>query len=343
MDNTSPSLRTKAIFWLLLSMLSVALAEVTVGSAPFAFLNPAEFVFLTVFYGTHLLVFAWVAFRRGWPTLPTLWFAGVLFGMYEFYITKVLWVPPWGDLISMGHIDIISFIVLALFWHPFMAFIFPLLVGETIGTNSNWMKGQLPRLARLSTQRAKLAFVAAALLHGLVMTSIDAAIASTISATASVALVSLWWRRKRRHRQWSLLQLLPNHRQGMWLTGLLAAQYLVFVPTWTPNRMPPFVGHLIVWLLYAGFALLLHSAKETSQNEIEEAAEYRLSRSQIWLGAGALLALSAIGALGPISLGYVIVWLGAGIVGLRIMYSMVLKTLHKPEPSAYPMSEAKRP
>ncbi len=49
-DSTEePQLRSKLIFWLLLSVLSVALAEVTVASAPLAFVNPVEAAFLLTF------------------------------------------------------------------------------------------------------------------------------------------------------------------------------------------------------------------------------------------------------------------------------------------------------
>ena len=165
---TGPRLRTKLIFWLLLGFISVALAEVSVASAPYAFVNPVETVFLTLFYGSHLLLFAWLSFRRGRPSLTVLWLGGVLFGLYEFYITKVLWAPPWGDTISLAHIDIVALIVLAFFWHPFLAFIFPLAAGEVLGTSSRMVRDLLPGwLVRASQRKALLMFAIAALIHGM--------------------------------------------------------------------------------------------------------------------------------------------------------------------------------
>ncbi|MDX2468637.1 MAG: hypothetical protein QNL12_15075, partial [Acidimicrobiia bacterium] len=253
---------------------------------------------------------------------------------YEFYITKVLWAPPWGDLISMAHVDIVSFIVLALFWHPFMAFIFPLAVGEVVGTRGNWMTTRLPRLTRLSPRKTKLVLACAALTHGLLMVSLDTAIVSTLSAMLVVVAVSLWWRRRNRHRTWNLRELLPNDRQGKWLMVLLLLQYIVFIPTWTPDRMPPFVGHLIVWLLYAGFGLLLYAAGGSSEPDIDNSAEIATSRSQVLSGAGAVLGLSIIGAFGPMELGYVIVWIGAVIIGVRMLFGMTRKVLREPAPTS---------
>jgi hypothetical protein len=331
MDSTEePQLRNKLVFWLLLSVLSVALAEVTVASAPLAFVNPVEAAFLVVFYGSHLLVFAWLAFHRGWPSLTALWFAGVLFGLYEFYITKVLWSPPWGDTISIGHIDVLSLIVLAFFWHPFMAFIFPLAVAEAGGTKSRGVAGQSPtRGAGLVQNRRTWLLVlgTGAAVHGLMTGSPGVAIASMGSALAAVGLAMCWWRRGDRQQRWTLRALLPNDRQGRWIAVLLAAQYVVFIPTWAPERMPSLAGHVVVWILYATFALLLWSALRTSpRTEPRDHPAGPIGRVTIATIAS-LLAISALASLGPSDLGSVMVWLVATIVGLGMLFGSVRHVL----------------
>jgi hypothetical protein len=315
-------LRTKLSFWLLLGVLSVAIAEVSVASSPFAFVNPFETAFLTLFYGSHLLVFAWLAFRRGWPTLPTLWLAGVLFGLYEFYITKVLWSPPWGDTISFAHVDVLALIVLAFFWHPFMAFIFPLSIAETVGTRSRWIYSQLPPWFTDASKRSKvMAFVITALTYGLVTTSPAIAVVSSVSALAAVGLASWWWRRKARHRAWTLRDLLPNDRQGKRIVLVLGGQYLLLTPLMNTESIPPLLGHVVVWLLYGGFALLFGSSlaesSESAGDEPRQVAAWPRHRLIQW--AGALLALSALGSLGQPEIGFVIVWLGAIVAGLRML------------------------
>lgn len=191
----SPQIRTKLIFWLLLSVLSVAIAEVSVASAPLAFVNPVEGAFLLIFYGSHLLILAWLTFRSGWPSLPALWFAGVLFGLYEFYITKVLWVPPWGDVVTVGYVDIISLVVLAFFWHPFMAFILPLAVGESVGTRTRWVSSHLPGWLTSPTTRHLVGGVAlAAITHGMLAGSATVAVVSVLSAALVFVVVARRWR-----------------------------------------------------------------------------------------------------------------------------------------------------
>lgn len=325
-----PRLRTKMIFWLLLAVLSVAVAEVSVASAPFAFVNPFEAVLLITFYGSHLLVFAWLTFRRGWPTLAALWFGGALFGLYEFYITKVLWSPPWGDTISMAHVDVIALVVLAMFWHPFMAFIFPLAIGEAAGTKSGWVSGLLPaRLTQLPRRRALALLGLAALTHGLVTGSPGVALVSTVSALAAIYLVGWWWRRHDRHQAWSLRELLPNDRQARWIAVLLVVQYLVFIPAWSPEKMPPLVGHVVVWLLYAGFALLLHSALQQSIDEPPALQAFDVDNRTLRRGATLFLALSIIGAFGPPGLGFVVVWLVATVIGVRMLIGSTRQVLRE--------------
>jgi len=336
MDSTEePQLRSKLVFWLLLSVFSVALAEVTVASAPLAFVNPVEAAFLLSFYGSHLLVFAWLAFRRGWPSLAALWFAGVLFGLYEFYITKVLWSPPWGDTISIGHIDIISFIVLAFFWHPFMAFIFPLAVAEAGGTKSRWVVDLFPTRVSgvLQNRRTWLLLLGlGAAIHGLLAGSPGMAIVSMGSAVAVASLTMLWWRRDDRQQRWSLRALLPNDRQGRWIAVLLAAQYVVFIPTWTPERMPPLAGHVVVWVLYSTFAVLLWLAlRRVPGTEPLDRSAGPIGRGVIAMIAS-LLAVSALASLGPSEIGSVIVWLVATIVGLAMLIRSVRHVLLEAPP-----------
>lgn len=321
-DIRNPQLRTKLIFWLLLSVLSVAIAEVSVASAPLAFVNPVEGLFLLLFYGSHLLFFSWVVFRNGWPTLPSFWFAGALFGMYEFYVTKVLWVPPWGDVVVTGYIDIVAFIVLVFFWHPFMAFILPLFVGESLGTNTRWVRSQLPGWFTNPTRcRLLISVAGAAVAHGMLTGSATVAAISTVSAAVVFVAVARWWRRYGRSEEWTLRDLMPNDRQGRWLAALLSVQYAIFIPLWNPEKMPPLSGHLVVWLLYGGFGLLLASSLAASADSAQRVHNERAARATApRVAAVAIVGLALIGSALPPELGFVAIWLVAILVGLRMAY-----------------------
>jgi hypothetical protein len=304
-----------------LAVLSVAIAEVTVASSPFAFINPLKGLFLVTFYGSHLLIFAWLTFRKGWPSLPTLWFAGVLFGLYEFYITKVLWSPPWGDAISLAHVDVISFVVLAFFWHPFMAFIFPLAIGESAGSATSWVRSQLPTwLTTPGRQRATWVPAVVVVSLATFFGSPVVVLVAVLSAGLAVTVSLWWWRRDPQRVQWSLRDLLPNTKQAKGIGLLLAIQYLVFIPAWRPEAFPPLLGHVVVWLLYGGFGFLLAAALRRNRIDDPEAVapvSTSWSRKAV-LSAGALIALAMLGSLSPVPLGVFPVWGLSIIIGVRM-------------------------
>jgi len=345
METPPPPLRTKLIFWLLLGFLSVAIAEVSVASAPLAFINPVETVFLTLFYGSHLLVFAWLIFRKGWPSLTALWLGGVLFGLYEFYITKVMFTPPWGDSIRMAHVDVLSIIVLALFWHPFMAFIYPLAIGETLGTRTRWVTGRLPEWFTGARRRTVIAaLVLAALLHGMMTGDAGIALVSTASALIAVYLVAGWWRRNERSRHWDLRSLLPNDRQGKVVAAVLLLQYAIFVPLWNTDRLPPALGHIVALLLYAGFFLLLFDAvaRTSSDSAVAAGSHPGWPRRRLIQWAGTLLTLSVLGSLGQPEVAALVVWIIGTVAGLTMLTVSLRKAaapLRRDDPPAVATAE----
>jgi len=65
--------------------------------------------------------------------LSQLYFWGVLFGLYESWITKVLWAGYMGEEPLLGTFlgfAVVEFPIIGLFWHAVFAFIFPVLVFE---------------------------------------------------------------------------------------------------------------------------------------------------------------------------------------------------------------------
>ena len=102
----------KLIFWVLMAMLSAFFAEVLSGSFIFPYVLPWGICSVLPLYGLHLLILAYFVFR-GRPKLHTLLLAGFIFGLYEAYVTFVLFDPPWGDtLISIGGVSLIDYLVI---------------------------------------------------------------------------------------------------------------------------------------------------------------------------------------------------------------------------------------
>ena len=144
-----PSRRIRLFFWVILGAFSVFFAEVTVGSSMFPFFEPFSVLVTCPLYALHILVLGSIVLRHPSPLFASLFFAGAIFGLYEAYITKVLWSPPWNQKpVMVGGMAIIESMMLVLFYHAVMAFIVPLVAAERLLTSSGQATGTLkPRLA----------------------------------------------------------------------------------------------------------------------------------------------------------------------------------------------------
>lgn len=151
---------------LLVTVLSIGLAEVTCASAPWGLVFPPHWILLVPVYGVQTLLVATIVLRvNPRPTLMALWSAGVVMGLYEFYITHVLWDQPWDEVSSTGLVEIPELFVIAMVWHPFMSVIVPILLTEQVMVESPTLASAFPaRLRRLSSRAAWTALICLALL-----------------------------------------------------------------------------------------------------------------------------------------------------------------------------------
>lgn len=243
---------------MLLTILSVAFAEVSIGSAPFGLLNPAEFVFLSAVYGGHLLLLGSYVFRRNHkPTLAALWSAGAIFGMYEFYLTKVLWDQPWDGVIVTQGIEVLATIVLVGFWHPFMSFILPLLVGEQLLVEEPHIAGLLPTWLRSPKRWVIIGLVLTLAVNQGAFTANPAVLLVVIPWTAFV-LVMAARRLVPKEKFLSLADVLPAGRSLGVIALVVGATYALFIPLWRPEVSIPIDRQMLAWVLYAVLGVLLH-------------------------------------------------------------------------------------
>ncbi len=121
----------KLLLLLLAGLLSVFYAEVLSGSSILWFSDIFGYIFLLPLYMFHLLVLFNIAVRVNRTSPRSLYLFGVIFGLYETWMTKVDWAgfsdsgkPILGTPLgfAVAEMSIVSFI-----WHPFMSFIAPLI------------------------------------------------------------------------------------------------------------------------------------------------------------------------------------------------------------------------
>ncbi len=185
-------------FWFLLSVFSTFFAEVTIGSAPLVFFKPDGWLITFPVYGLHILALAPLVIRPGRiPAWQSLYLMGTIVGLYEAYMTKILWLPTWNPTaLSLGGVAIAETLLLVFFWHPVMAFLIPLVFTERF---LNLQPAVLPTLGenwavRLSSRRFYLLIGAlAGSLLGIILGDPSIAIPATMGTCAFLFLLIFLW------------------------------------------------------------------------------------------------------------------------------------------------------
>lgn len=130
-DHTPPKIATwfarLAIGWIVLIC-----AELFSGATlPIGFWHPWTWILTYWLYFAHFFFFTTLAVWTRRTSLPSLYLWGVLYGLYESWITKVIWYGYGGDgKLALGKIGPFGFseISMTLLFHPIAAFILPLAV-----------------------------------------------------------------------------------------------------------------------------------------------------------------------------------------------------------------------
>ncbi|MGO8928914.1 MAG: hypothetical protein ACLQU3_18760 [Limisphaerales bacterium] len=133
-DCIAPEIRRSPVVFarLLVGLIVLICAEVFSGaSLGMGLWHPWTLLVTYWLYFAHFFFFTTLAVRTGRTSLSCLYLWGVLFGLYESWITKVIWSGYNGDgKFAMGHIGPYGFseISMVFIYHPVASFILPLAV-----------------------------------------------------------------------------------------------------------------------------------------------------------------------------------------------------------------------
>jgi hypothetical protein len=215
-------------------------------------------------YGIHLLLLARLV-HKGIPTFSSLFIAGCIFGMYEAYITKVLFDPHWGaSPFQYLGVDFLWILILVFWWHALFAFIIPLVVGEMFLTRSKQVESALPGPVKKilgwkngPTFLLSMIVIWAALFMGSNMPAFwTAPVAMVLNLIVLIFFMVLF--RKKVGNRYSMRELLPDGKEFWVLFSILFAMFIVFGIIWSPERMPGATGHIIILSLYGIFFMILN-------------------------------------------------------------------------------------
>ncbi len=330
-----PSKHHQWLFWLILAALSTFFAEVFSGSDMFPFFTPWGLLVVVPLYGLHIILLASLVYRAPQPRFSSLVFAGMIFGLYEAYLTKVLWAPPWGDPVIIAGFAPVETLVLVFWWHAWFSFIIPLLVAEKLFTGSTSLGRSFPnKIGKFFNSWGGLAavMVFGGLFQSINSPSVGESLLSGISTTAVLVGLTLLWKRITRDQTYSLAELLPNRKQFKWLLIPATLMYLVMGILIRPDWYPDFIGHLMIWILYGiTFYLFVRSQKNTQQAPEDVVLESWGNKKWLLLAGIFPLATTAGeiligGFIEPLSL---VFWFAGILFGLMMFIKAVQLTFPK--------------
>jgi hypothetical protein len=341
--STCIQLRVKLPAIALASILSMFFAEVFSGASPLWFFSGWGILVTLPLYGGHLLLLLNLAMRFGRTSVSSLYLWGILFGLYESWITKVLWAgyigasPGLGTFLGIG---VQEFAVLALFWHPVFSFVVPILVYEIMVAAAGNPGGIMPSHAPfLMKRRRNFIMAGVALLLGASFLNVGVqlnAASSVVTIAGSVALTSLmlWLAVKGRRGEAAQFGIgaLKLGRMGFsMLTVYMVALYAVTFPLLLPERIPQFPVIAFTLAIYAALIALIF-LKRQDVEVYSGITEYpRLFSMRDLAGfAVALVALTTLVSLSPLvdfALFYGFYWAitGLGCILLAVVLAMIIR------------------
>jgi hypothetical protein len=258
-DSPSAALPRTHLLWsrLLIGLVVLICAEVFSGSALQAGLwHPWHWLLTYLLYFAHFFFFTTLALRTRRTSLASLYLWGVFFGLYESWITKVIWSGYSGDgQYALGAIGPFGFHELSMvfLFHPLASFILPLAVACLLFPPLaahfpafNGFPGQ-SRLARLAQASVVLTLSSVMAINsgGLLNLSLNLAL-------VCLGLLILLRLARPTFDAPNALQILVFQPRGFRLLALyLALLYLVTYLTIRPEALPSPAVQLSTFIVYA--------------------------------------------------------------------------------------------
>ena len=250
-NNSSIPKYVRYYFWFMLTILSIFFAEVISASTPYAFLKFSDFIALSLIYGLHILVLGGIVYAYGEPSFKTLYPAGVLFGLYEAYITKVLFHPWWHAALNIGGISVFEVLTIAMFWHPLMSFMVPLQVAQMFTKDRKVF-------LRFVFEHPLVFAVFCGVIEGMGTQNIGVSVVSLLSGFLVVFVVLGVWIFILHGDRYDMKALMPQGKEIGVLAIMLLLLYIVLGFLWRLESLSGIYAQMFIWGLYAFFGWLLY-------------------------------------------------------------------------------------
>ncbi len=328
-----------AIF--LFGFLSMIFAEMFSGASPLWFLGIWGWFVTLPLYWAHALLLLNLAMKYERTSLTQLYLWGVIFGLYEGWMTKVIWAGYMGESPALGTFlgfAVGEFFVIALFWHALFSFIIPILVFQIIVQATN--KGEAgsihtSHLGAISRRRRNYVLLGIIIVAGSLFMMMGlggdsfSILVAGITNLAYIALLSWFvtsWNKKTLD-----LESLRLGKTGLSITIIyLFALYIFTFFTLFPERIPA-LGTILLTIAFYGFVIILIFVSPRDNRKTIELPEGIIDSGHItWaLIIFLMLAVSWLTISGLALILGTLLYLGMVFLGPILFFLAVLSVLRK--------------
>jgi hypothetical protein len=269
------SKRLRTIYLILLGLLSVFFAEVISGSMRYPLFDIWGYLVVIPLYGLHTIILLYLIRSRVSDKMirfSTLYFAGVLFGLYEAYLTKVLWIGLAEDSFILFHISIIDYVVLVFFWHPIFSFIIPSLVFEKVVTKTDYLYQGLPEFVRKILSK-KYGIVIIMIIIGFFSAfngTFDSLTISELSLAVPILIILYWIYKNELNHVYSFDEIIPNTKGILFCSIYLSGIYIGLGGFFQPEILT-ITNQVPIWISYLVFGYLFY--RKLNANNLVEKTE----------------------------------------------------------------------
>ena len=283
MTKNSPNAKkeNRIFLFLLVGLFSMQYAEVLSGSSKVWFIDPFFILLTFPLYMLHVLFYFTLANYFDRIELKHLYLWGILFGLYEAPMTKVIfsgYVFEKPILGTIGGIAYFEFLTIILLWHPVFSLILPILTYDIFLMRNNkrnilLIPGSHLSILTKSTKKTIIIIVSAFFLGSLQAKAESYNLLMTIIAHAGTLLIGLffWFMADRKHT-WEFDDLSLG-KKGLIITIItILIMYLIgWINTPQPAANTPITYLiLLLFVLFILFLLKINAPREHEFLVIDE-------------------------------------------------------------------------
>jgi len=313
---------------LLIGCLSMLTAEVFAGVSHVWYVELWDVLITLPLYTAHTLFFFRIAWTRKKTSISQLYLFGMIFALYESWITKVLWAgypdsagPVLGTFLGIG---ISELPILVFFWHPIMSFIVPVLIFQVM--TGKILDGH-SRILRKTAKKTSVIIMFLIIVSTFIVNGNKSdLLLSNLSVIGSIILIVVFYYLSRK----TDLEVLLFRKAGfviitIYMFLLYVASFFLIVPERIPRSIIPYISIIVLYAV--PIILIRKSEKEETKLTAQDKNRYNIKDLAIFAAITIIAVNSAVILPDISSVVFVFSYYLLGLAGIVLFVSTVFGSI----------------